>query len=169
VHGSCGNSHEISEILKCRLSHRFSQHFERIITHYKWSAYHFALHREHLFAHKSLNIVHHCLSSFTRYILAVNCASFMMDFRSTLVFSVYKADKSANFSAGGITSSRTHHNSLCRDRQEHTLRDRLCDGLGSGVDSAFNTNEYQRSLKNMKKPGGKVWPARRADNLAAIY
>jgi hypothetical protein len=29
-------------------------------------------------------------------------------------------------------------------------------------------NEYQESLK-IKKPGGKVRPARRADNLAAIY
>jgi hypothetical protein len=31
-----------------------------------------------------------------------------------------------------------------------------------------NRNEYQESLK-MKKPGGKVRPARRADNFAAIY
>jgi hypothetical protein len=35
-----------------------------------------------------------------------------------------------------------------------------------GVDSASNRNEYQESSK--KKPGGKVRPARRADNLAAI-
>jgi hypothetical protein len=39
---------------------------------------------------------------------------------------------------------------------------------GPGVDSASNRNEYQESLK-IKKPGGKVRPARRADNLAAIY
>jgi hypothetical protein len=39
---------------------------------------------------------------------------------------------------------------------------------GSGVDSASNTNDYQESLK-IKKPGGKVRPARRADNLAPIY
>jgi hypothetical protein len=39
---------------------------------------------------------------------------------------------------------------------------------GPGVDSASNRNEYQKSLK-IKKPGGKVRPARRADNLAAIY
>jgi hypothetical protein len=39
---------------------------------------------------------------------------------------------------------------------------------GLGVDSASNRNEYQESLK-VKKPGGKVRPARRADNLAAIY
>jgi hypothetical protein len=38
----------------------------------------------------------------------------------------------------------------------------------AGVDSASNRNEYQESLK-IKKPGGKVRPARKADNLAAIY
>jgi hypothetical protein len=42
------------------------------------------------------------------------------------------------------------------------------DGTGPGVDSASNRNEYQESLK-IKKPGGKMLPARRADNLAAIY
>jgi hypothetical protein len=35
------------------------------------------------------------------------------------------------------------------------------------VDLASNRNEYQESLKK-EKPGGKVRPARRADNLAAI-
>jgi hypothetical protein len=40
--------------------------------------------------------------------------------------------------------------------------------IGPGVDSASNRNEYQESLK-IKKPGGKVRPARRADNLTAIY
>jgi hypothetical protein len=39
---------------------------------------------------------------------------------------------------------------------------------GPGVDSASNRNEYQESLK-IKKSGGKVRLARRADNLAAIY
>jgi hypothetical protein len=34
--------------------------------------------------------------------------------------------------------------------------------------TASNKNEYQESLK-IKKPGGKVRLARRADNLAAIY
>jgi hypothetical protein len=38
---------------------------------------------------------------------------------------------------------------------------------GPGVDSASDRNEYQESLK-IKKPGGKVRPARRADNLTAI-
>jgi hypothetical protein len=36
------------------------------------------------------------------------------------------------------------------------------------VDSASNRNEYQESLK-IKKSGGKVRLARRADNLVAIY
>jgi hypothetical protein len=40
--------------------------------------------------------------------------------------------------------------------------------IGPGVNSASNRNEYQEFLK-IKKPGGKVRPARRADNLAAIY
>jgi hypothetical protein len=39
---------------------------------------------------------------------------------------------------------------------------------GPGVDSASNRNEYQETSK-IKKPGGKVRPTRRADNLAAIY
>jgi hypothetical protein len=39
---------------------------------------------------------------------------------------------------------------------------------GPGVDSASNRSEYQESLK-IKKPEGKVWLARRADNFAAIY
>jgi hypothetical protein len=39
---------------------------------------------------------------------------------------------------------------------------------GPGVDSASNRNEYQESLK-IKKPGGKVRPARKTDNFAAIY
>jgi hypothetical protein len=44
----------------------------------------------------------------------------------------------------------------------------LCVHTGPGVDSASNRNEYQESLK-IKKPGGKVRQARKADNLAAIY
>jgi hypothetical protein len=40
--------------------------------------------------------------------------------------------------------------------------------MGPVVDSASNRNEYQESLK-IKKPGGKVRLARRADKLAAIY
>jgi hypothetical protein len=39
---------------------------------------------------------------------------------------------------------------------------------GPEVDSASNRNEYQEFLK-IKKPGGKVRPALRAGNLAAIY
>jgi hypothetical protein len=33
----------------------------KIITHYRRLANHFALHHELLFAHPSLNILHHCL------------------------------------------------------------------------------------------------------------
>jgi hypothetical protein len=44
----------------------------------------------------------------------------------------------------------------------HSARYRL---LGS---TASNRNEYEESLI-IKKPGGKVLPARRADNLVAIY
>jgi hypothetical protein len=34
----------------------------KIITHYRRPADHFALHREHLFARQSSNILHHCLA-----------------------------------------------------------------------------------------------------------
>jgi hypothetical protein len=50
-----------------------------------------------------------------------------MDFRSTHVFSVKKADNSANFAAGGIIKRTTRHNSLCGDK-EQTLGDQLYDG-----------------------------------------
>jgi hypothetical protein len=40
--------------------------------------------------------------------------------------------------------------------------------MAMGVDSASNRNEYQESLK-IKKHGDKVRPARRTDNLTAIY
>jgi hypothetical protein len=30
-----------------------------------------------------------------------------------------KADKTANFAAGGIINRRTHHNSFCRDKNRH--------------------------------------------------
>jgi hypothetical protein len=39
---------------------------------------------------------------------------------------------------------------------------------GPGVDSTSKRYEYQESLKIKKKPGGKVRPAHRADNLAVI-
>jgi hypothetical protein len=51
-----------------------------------------------------------------------------MDFGSTHVSSVRKADNSANFAAGGIINRRTHHKSLSK-RQEQTKGDQLCDGL----------------------------------------
>jgi hypothetical protein len=43
----------------------------------------------------------------------------MMDFCSTHVFSVKKAGNSADVTAGGIMSLRTHDNSLCREKKEH--------------------------------------------------
>jgi hypothetical protein len=52
--------------------------------------------------------------------------------------------------------------------QAERLRVQVPSGhTGPGVDSASNRNEYQESLK-IKKPGGKVQLARRADNLAII-
>jgi hypothetical protein len=42
-----------------------------------------------------------------------------MGFRSTRVFSVKKADNSANFAAGGIINHRTHRYSLCRHKNKH--------------------------------------------------
>jgi hypothetical protein len=35
------------------------------------------------------------------------------------VFSVKKVGNSANFAAGGIIDRRTHHNSLCEDKNKH--------------------------------------------------
>jgi hypothetical protein len=43
-----------------------------------------------------------------------------MNFCSTHVFSVTKADNSANFAAGGIINLRTH-NSLCIDKNKHYM------------------------------------------------
>jgi hypothetical protein len=57
-------------------------------------------------------------SSFTLYILALNFGSFTMDFHSTHVVSLKKADKSANFAAGRIVSCRTNHNSLYRGKNK---------------------------------------------------
>jgi hypothetical protein len=44
-----------------------------------------------------------------------------MDFSSTHAFSVKKVDNSVNFAAGGIINRRTHHNSLCRDKNKHLM------------------------------------------------
>jgi hypothetical protein len=41
-------------------------------------------------------------------------------FRSTRVFSVKKADNSANIASGGIINLRTR-NSLCRDKKKHQV------------------------------------------------
>jgi hypothetical protein len=42
-----------------------------------------------------------------------------MDFRTTRVSSLKKEYNSANFAAGYIINRRTHHNSLCRDKNKH--------------------------------------------------
>jgi hypothetical protein len=47
----CGNAHESSEIEKRRLSQFLVSTLNKIITQYRRAADHFALHREHLFAH----------------------------------------------------------------------------------------------------------------------
>jgi hypothetical protein len=44
-----------------------------------------------------------------------------MDFRSTHVSSVKKADLSTNFVAGEIINRMTHHNSHCRDKNKHYM------------------------------------------------
>jgi hypothetical protein len=54
-----------------------------------------------------------------------------------------------------------------RSRVQVLMRWIFWPHYGPGVDSVSNRNEYQESLK-IKKPGGKVRLARRADNLAAI-
>jgi hypothetical protein len=42
-----------------------------------------------------------------------------MDFFSTHAFSMNKMNNSANYIAGRIINCRTHHNSLCRDKNKH--------------------------------------------------
>jgi hypothetical protein len=42
-----------------------------------------------------------------------------MDFRN--IFSVKKADNSANLAAGGVINRRTHHNSPCRDKNKQQV------------------------------------------------
>jgi hypothetical protein len=43
----------------------------------------------------------------------------MMDFCNTHVFSMKKVGKSENFADGGTINHKTHHNSLCRDKNRH--------------------------------------------------
>jgi hypothetical protein len=42
-----------------------------------------------------------------------------MDFHSTRVFSVMKADNRTIFAVGDIINRKTHHNSLCGDKNKH--------------------------------------------------
>jgi hypothetical protein len=44
-----------------------------------------------------------------------------MDFHSTHVLGMKKADNSMNFTAGWIVNHRAHHNSLCRDKNKHCM------------------------------------------------
>jgi hypothetical protein len=77
-----------------------------------------------------------------------------------------------------IFSSRDLVEALCYKPEGHGIVSRrggffliyliLRPHYDPGVDPACNRNEYQEPLK-IKKPGGTVRPARRADNLAAIY
>jgi hypothetical protein len=100
----CGNSHGSSEIMERHLSQIFWSILWR--SSLTTDGGHFALLREHLFAHLwtfyTIGAMH-----YSRWIsAAVN------------VFSVKKADKSANFAAGGIIKLRTHI-SLHRDKNKH--------------------------------------------------
>jgi hypothetical protein len=45
-----------------------------------------------------------CYCSFNHWILAANCATFTTDFRTSHVFSMKKADNSANFAAAGLST-----------------------------------------------------------------
>jgi hypothetical protein len=42
-----------------------------------------------------------------------------MDFGSTYIFMVKIADNITNLASGRIINPRTHHNSLCRDKNKH--------------------------------------------------
>jgi hypothetical protein len=44
----------------------------------------------------------------------------MTDFPSTQ-FSMTKSDNSSSFATGGIINRRTHHNSLCRNKNKHQM------------------------------------------------
>jgi hypothetical protein len=66
-----------------------------------------------------------------------------MDFHSTHVFSVKKADNSVNFTGGGIINHRMHHNSV---ETRTNIGDQLCDGL-QGNESC-ETTLHVRSLSS---------------------
>jgi hypothetical protein len=82
---------------------------------------HFALHCEHLFAHVRMffTIVLHFLRSLHfGYKLAHNSQLIS----ATLMFLVWrKWINSTNFTAGRIIKHKTHHNSLCRDKNKHYM------------------------------------------------
>jgi hypothetical protein len=66
-----------------------------------------------------LNISHHCLAGSSLITFWMQTRIITKDFRSTYVFSVKKADNSANFTADGTISRRAHHTSICRDKNKH--------------------------------------------------
>jgi hypothetical protein len=68
------------------------------------------------------------------------------------VFSVKKADNSANFAAGGIINRRTRHKSLSR-RQEQIIGDQLFDDLQGNVscDATSHARALPRSYISCQK------------------
>jgi hypothetical protein len=62
-----------------------------------------------------------------------------MDFHSTHVLSMKKAENSVNFTVGRIINHKTHYKSL--ERQEQTLDDQLCDGLQGSESRDTNSHE----------------------------
>jgi hypothetical protein len=82
-------------------------------------------------------------SSFVHYTLAINWEYFTMDFCSTHIFSMKKADNSMNLAAGGNINRRTHHNSLCREK-EQTLDDQLYNGLQGN--KSCDTTSHAKAL-----------------------
>jgi hypothetical protein len=60
LHGTCGNLQESCEVPS--FTNVLVNTLNKIITHYRYLAHHFALHCEQLFVCPSLNFPHHCLT-----------------------------------------------------------------------------------------------------------
>jgi hypothetical protein len=77
-----------------------------------------------------------------------------------MFFTVKKADNSANLAAGGRINHRIYHNSLCRDRQEQTLGDQLCDGLlgSESSDGTSHARVFSCSYISYLKENGGYFP-----------
>jgi hypothetical protein len=84
------------------------------MNHYRWPADHFVLHREHLLARPSLDIVtplSYC--SFTHYIFALHRGSIIRGtFLEHYVVSVEKAVKSSNLHLTALSNRRTNQDLL---------------------------------------------------------